>query len=108
VCKSLAVECLSVTMARYLDERQHALDRNPQSMEILVTNPADRARSQDAIDRLPAEPWHAQQLLARAAIDVNGEMLPMAECPCELWIDVQIEHAVRPAEDLVRLKAIEA
>src|SRR5688500_4049885 len=95
-------------MTGYSDEGQDTLQRHAQTLQILEPDGACASRRHDAFDSLDAQSRHTQQRFARGAIDVDRKQLAMPQSPCELGIDLQIEHAVGPDEQLLGIEPVEA
>ena len=95
--------------AATMNGRTLAIDKR-QPRDVVEPQLAPAARCEDALDRLGAEPGHAQQHLPRRAVDVDREAVAKLERPGELGVDVERQHAVvvGRADDLRRREAVEA
>ena len=90
------------------DEGQHLGDRHMQAVEVGGADAAHPARQQQAAHRLDAEPRHAQQQLLRRPVQVDRELLAVRQRPAQLGVDLERQHAVGVAHDLVVAEAVEA
>src|ERR1700691_3985176 len=67
------------------------------------------ARSQNAFNDAGSQAWHAQERLARSAVDVDRKERPVAQSPGELRVAIEVEHAIsRAINDLLRREAVVA
>ena len=90
-------------------ERPYLPQRHAKPGQLLDPHGAVAPELQDAIDVAYPEAWHAQELLAAAAVEVDRESRPVAQGPGQLRLDLQVEHGQAVVgHDLIDRKAVEA
>ena len=86
------------------------LQRRPQARKVVHAQLALAARIHDALDVACAQPGYAQQHLARRRVEVDREAIRVAQRPCQLGVDVQVEHAALPrnvCHDFLHVEPVE-
>ena len=89
-------------------EGQHAPHGHPQGRQIGHAQAPCAPRHEQARDGAHAEARHAQQQLARGAVEVDRKALRVRQRPRSLGIEVKRQHAAGLRRNLVGGKAIEA